>query len=286
MKKTIYFYIFIISWSNFCLSQTISIQNSNTFEPISFVNISLENGEGSFTSDENGIFQIPINKKSTSLIFNAIGFEQLQIDIDKIKNPVLLKTKSILLKEVVITKLKKTTTKIGSIKGQKTVHVLHDVTDDELKPCIIAKYFDLKSQNENILLKTIKIKTSSTSLNPIINFRIYSKGKDSKPDEILYNENLFCTVNKGDRITKMELSNLGIILPNDGFFIAVEILVTNKNKQESKYTYKNVEHTHKFYYPILKMTQTDVYVDTWYNTGKDWQKNNNLSLLMELELEE
>ncbi|WP_395052782.1 carboxypeptidase-like regulatory domain-containing protein [Flavobacterium sp.] len=284
MKKTIYLYICLISWSNFCLSQTISIQNSTTFETISFVNISLENGEGSFTSDENGVFQIPINNKSKGLIFNAIGYEELQIDIDKIKNPILLKTKSILLEEVVITKSKKKTRKIGNIKGEKTVQVLHDLTDDELKPCIIAKYFDLN--NENILLKTIKIKTTSTSLNPIINFRIYSKGKDNKPDEIIYNENLFCTVEKGDRITKMDLSKLEIILPNNGFFIAVEILVTDKNKQESKYTYKNVEHIHKFYYPILKMTQTDEYVDTWYNSGKNWQKNNNLSLLMELEVEE
>ena len=40
------------------------------------------------------------------------------------------------------------------------------------------------------------------------------------------------------------------------------------------------------YYPILKMTQTQEYVDTWYNTGKDWQKNNKLSMLMELEIEE
>lgn len=284
MKKTIYLYLFIISWSNFSLSQTITIKNIETLEPISFVNISLENGEGSFTSDENGMFVIPINKKSKSLIFNAIGFEQLQIDIDKIKNPVLLKAKSILLKEVVISKSKKTTTKIGSIKGKKTVHVLHDVTDDELKPCLIAKYFELKS--ENILLKSIKIKTSSSSLRPLINFRIYSKEEDGKPGEVLYNKNLFCEVKKGDNTTKMDLSNLGIVIPNKGFFVAVEILVIDKNKEESKYIYKNVEHTHKFYYPILKMIQTEEYIDTWYNTGKDWQKNNKLSMLMELEIEE
>lgn len=286
MKKTIYLCLFIISWSKFCFSQTISIKNNETLEPISFVNISLENGEGSFTSDENGTFVIPINKKSKSLIFNAIGFEQLQIDIDKIKNPILLKPKSILLKEVVISKSKKNTSKIGSIKGEKIVPVLHDVTDDELKPCIIAKYFELNDKSEEAILKTIKIKTSSSSLKPLINLRIYSKGLDNKPSEVLYNENLLFTINKGDNTTKMDLSTLGIVLPKNGFFVAVEILIIDKNKQESKYVYKGVEHIHKFYYPILKMIQTKEYVDTWYNTGKDWQKSNNLSMLMELEIEE
>lgn len=285
MKKAIYLYIFIISWSNFCLSQTINIKSIETLEPISFVNISLENGEGSFTSDENGMFLLPKNKKSKSLIFNAIGFEQLQIDIDKIKNTVLLKTKSILINEVVISKLKKITTKIGSTKT-KGIYSMHDTTDDEYKPCIIAKYFNIKNNNDNKLLKSIRIKTSSSSLKPLINFRIYSKGKDDKPDEVLYNDNLFCDVNKGESTTKMDLSTLGIVLPNDGFFVAVEILVIDKNKQENKYVYNNVEHIHKFYYPRIKMSQTDEYIDTWYNIGKDWQKNNKLSMLMELEIED
>lgn len=285
MKKSIYLYIIIISWSNYCLSQTISIQNNVTFETIPYVNISLENGEGSFTSDENGFFQIPNNKKSKSLIFDALGYEQLQIDINKIKSSVLLTQKVIVLNEVVVKKLKKTIKKIGSTKG-KGMYWVHDLTDDELKPCIIAKYFDLKSDNDNVLLKSIKIKTSSPSLKPLINFRIYSKGKDGKPDETLYNENILCTVKEGDHTTKMDVSNLHIVVPKDGFFVALEILITDKNKQEIKYVYKNVEHVHKFYYPLIKMNQTETYTDSWFNIGKDWQKYSKQSLLMELELEE
>ena len=277
MKKSIYLYIIIISWSNYCLSQTINIKNSVTFETIPYVSISLENGEGSFTSDENGFFQIPNNKKSKSLIFDALGYEQLQIDIDKIKSSILLTQKVIALNEVVIKKLKKTIKKIGSTKS-KGIYWVHDLTDDELKPCIIAKYFDLKSDNDNVLLKSIKIKTSSPSLKPLINFRIYSKGKDGKPDETLYNENILCAVKEGDHTTKMDVYNLDIQVPKDGFFVALEILITDKNKQEIKYVYKNVEHVHKFYYPLIKMNQTETYTDTWFNIGKDWQKYNKQSL--------
>lgn len=286
MKKLIYLYIIIISYSNCCFSQTNSIQNSVTSEPIPYVNISLENGEGSFTSDENGFFQIPNNKKSKSIIFDAIGFEQLQIDIDKIKGPISLIQKTIAIKEVVVSKHKKTIRKIGSTKSKKAAHFVHDITDDEYKPCIIAKYFDFKSDNDNVLLKKIKIKTSSPLFKPLINFRIYSKGDDGKPNETLYNENIFCRVKEGDKTTKIDVSNLDIVVPKDGFFVAIEILITDKNKQELKYVYKNVEHIHKFYYPLIKMNQTETYTDTWSNTGKDWLKYNKLSLLMELELGE
>ena len=286
MKKSIYLYLIIVSWSNYCLSQTISIQNSTTFEPIAFVNIALENGEGSFTSDENGLFQIPNHKKSKSLIFDAIGYEPLQVGIDKIKNPILLTQKVVALKEVVISKQKKTVQEIGSLKGKNTTFCLFDLTDDELKPCIIAKYFDLKSDNDTVLLKTIKIRTSSPSLKPLINFRIYSKGKNGEPDETLYNENILYNVKKGDHTTTINVSNLGIAVPKSGFFVALEILIIDKNKEEDKYVYKNVEHTHKFYYPLIKMNDTKTYTDTWLNFGTNWQKNNYLSLLMELELEE
>lgn len=286
MKKTIYIYLFIISWSNFCLCQTISIQNSTTKDLIPYVNISLENGEGSFTSDEKGLFQIPKNKKSKSLLFDAIGYEQLEIDINKIQNPILLTQKVITLDEVVIKNLKKTIKKIGNLKGKETTHWVHDLTDDEYKPCIIAKYFDFKSDNYTALLKKITIKTSSPSLKPLINFRIYSKGKDGEPDKTLYNENILYTIKEGDHKTKIDVSNLDIILPKDGFFVAIEILVTDKNKQETKYVYNNIEHIHKFYYPLIKINDTGIYTDTWYKIGKDWQKNNNFSMLMELEIEE
>lgn len=105
MKK-ICILIFLISNLTWSQETTISgiIKDSETLQPIPFVNIYSENDlKNNFTgsiSNENGEFSI-INNNS-QLIFSHISYESLTISSDENLEVILLKPKSYILDEIVI----------------------------------------------------------------------------------------------------------------------------------------------------------------------------------------
>jgi hypothetical protein len=102
--------ILIILTSNFTWSQNNiikgNIKDSETFQPIPYVNIhsenELKNNSTGSISNENGEFTV-INNNS-KIIFSHINYESFSIESDGNLKEILLKPKNYVLDDVVISK--------------------------------------------------------------------------------------------------------------------------------------------------------------------------------------
>lgn len=231
--KELFFITFLLITS-LCFGQLKSvIINSETKETIPYVNIWIENENVGTTSNENGEFELDVSG-SKIIVFSAIGFETKKIASNEIKSILALKPQTTLLDEVVII-LKKQNEKlvIGTFNKSEINHYFSSGS----KPWIIAKYFEFKEDySETPFLNKIKLLTNSEIQNSKFNIRLYSIGENGQPDDYIYDENIIGTAQKGKRVTEVDISDVNIAFPKEGFFIAIEWLIIDDNIH--KYSYK------------------------------------------------
>jgi len=234
MKKILVI-TFLFSTS-LCFGQLKSvIINSETKETIPYVNIWVEDENIGTTSNENGVFELEVIG-SKIIIFSAIGFETKKILSDNVKDVFELKPEVTLLDEVVITSKREREGKklvIGKFNKSEVKYYFSSGS----KPWIIAKYFKYSEDYDKTpFLNKIKLLTNSKVENSKFNVRLYSIGEDDKPGSYIYDKNIIGIAKKGKKITEIDISDLNIEFPTEGFFIAIEWLIIENNKH--KYSYK------------------------------------------------
>jgi len=267
-----YILIVLILFSNlaFCQIKAVII-NSETEEKIPFVNIWVENENIGTTSNEKGEFYLNADNTKT-IIFSAIGFENLKISSDLIISFIKLKPKTTQLSEIII-KAKKHTKEliIGKFKKSKINYYFGCGT----KPWITARYFKYRSDyNKTTFIKKIKLLTKSDVKNAKFNIRLYNLNDKGEPEGYIYDENIIGIAKKGKKTTEVNVSNLNIEFPKNGFFIAIEWLIVETNKHEYKYTMKgsNKKLEGISYEPAIGTIPAETDKNSWvYNKGK-WQK--------------
>lgn len=132
MKKFL-IVILIITINNigYCQSKQIigEVKNFENKEPLPYVNIGIANKTVGTVSNENGLFKLVLNEKTTSkdtVIFSYIGFKTekyLVSDLINQKSTVLLQPQNTELDEVVVTSKKLKPKKIGrTAKGLGLMH--------------------------------------------------------------------------------------------------------------------------------------------------------------------
>src|SRR5690554_1838136 len=94
--------ITILMMVHFVYSQNFIVVDSLTKEPLPYATIKTENG-GVYTN-ENGIFVL--NEKNTQVQISYIGYEDFISDVTDLKDSVFLTQKTLVLKELTITKNK------------------------------------------------------------------------------------------------------------------------------------------------------------------------------------
>jgi iron complex outermembrane recepter protein len=95
-------------WSNDIFAQTVlkgKLIDNSTLEPLAGVSIVVENTETGTTTDENGSFSLPIEKKEGVLIVSSIGYQTLRLDISKLSENlnISLESNRETLNDVVVT---------------------------------------------------------------------------------------------------------------------------------------------------------------------------------------
>lgn len=232
------------------------VKDSLTREPIPYVSIWVENETQGTTSEEDGTFYIHPKGESKTLIFSALGYEKVKrrvLSTDK-KLEILLPSKSVALKEMVISKWRGTKLKeIG-----ETDNGICQAFDNA--PNIDLKYFPYsKDYKKNKFIKKVSIYTDCRIESASIKLHFYSVDANGFPGEELLQDDYIVSVKKGVGKTNFNISELGLKFPENGIFVGFEKLMIEKNRTDVRF------------YPLVLYNYVPKEFVFVYSGGK-WQK--------------
>ncbi len=247
------------------------ILDNETRKAIPYVNIWIENEAIGTSSDEKGHFIINDQLADQIIVFSAIGYETKRIKAVSIKESVELTPRSVSIKEVTISANQEPETiTIGSFKQSKINCYLQNST----QPWIVTRHYEyLEQYSKTPYLEKLKINTISETKDAKFNIRFYAVDSAGIPENYIYGKNVIATAKKGDHMTEVDLSNLKILFPKEGFFIAIEWLIIDSNKYE--FTYKNRETKEKVtvisYSPKIGIITHDKTNKNWFFSEGKWR---------------
>ena len=250
------------------------VVNSETKEPIPYVNIWVEDANIGATSNLSGEFSLPKIAIDQILIFSSIGFEtkRLELDSKTIQKQVELDPKITELEEVVVLPNQGVLQQvIGSFK-KSTIYQSFGCSE---KPWIVARFFPYSEHyHQTNFLKSIKFLTKSDVQDAKFNVRLYTVNEQGEPGNYLFDKNIFGIAKKGSKITIVNLSTMQIEFPKSGFFIAIEWLIIEPNKYEFKYTMEGSKRKYDgiSFEPSFGTIPSKTAENSWiYSKGK-WRK--------------
>lgn len=236
------------------LGQT-SIKEKETKYPVSYATISFGNGTGVFADDEGTFI---VNKKLypdvDSLYISALGYKPLSISANNLPSIILMETQIDELNEVVIR------TKIDRKFKEET---LKPYLDDDYYHCWlptvdseIAVFFP----NENDQLKKIttvhfpitleskdwekrtKKNAEKQPFSTLFKAKFYKNDNGFPGKELVYETIVFRATEKGGDVFNLDVSTYDIFIPENGFFVSLQVLgyTDNNGKLLPNKKYKEI----------------------------------------------
>jgi hypothetical protein len=231
----------------FLLAQTKGVvKDSLSGQPISYVNIWVENENIATTSEEDGTFSINI-AADKNLIFSALGYQTKTVKASKTAK-VFLNSKAFDLEEVVISNSIETK---RIIIGQ-TENTIAQAFDNG--PRIDVKYFPYnQAYKKTKYIKRVLLHTDSRIEDATVKIRFYRVDANGFPGEEMLKKDLIVSVKNGTKNNKIDLSDYNLVMPTNGLFVGFEKLMIEKNKKEKIITDQNTKTTQiqKIYYPLM-----------------------------------
>lgn len=216
-----------------------------TNQPIPYVNIWVENENVSTTSDVDGQFVLYI-KEEKMLLFSSLGFEKKRVTSTQ-ASLVQLVPATYYLNDVVIQNKKDTKSKtIGEVKNS-----IYQAFENG--PKFDAKYFTYNSDYKRTkYLKKVGIFTENALEEATVKIHFYKPNAEGLPGEELLQKDYIVNVKKGSRRSWFDITNLNMVFPKEGLFVAIERLFIEKNKFEKTVpgTTPNSTKTERTYYPL------------------------------------
>lgn len=236
MKK---FLLFLLLFSGFTANAQISVtlKDSLTKQPVSYANIWVIGENIGTTADENGNFTLNNSAANKRIAISCVGFNRKETLFDANSKIIYLKRADNLLKEVSVTpRLRNKSLVVGKLsKKDRRFRFGNTGT-----PWIIGRYFPSEDTYENTpYIQQIRCVTSSKITDSKFGVRIYSVDKGGKPTSALHNDLIIGTAKKGDGFTKIDITDLGIKIPDTGVLIGLEWIITPKNQYEVTYSTKD-----------------------------------------------
>lgn len=275
MLKFFTFTLLLVSFSSFAQLQG-TVLDAETQEPISYVNIWIENENIGTTADEIGRFSLPVVDKSKVVIFSAVGYETFKISYSSVKNTVELKPKVISLAQVNIRSVKfnnKITVDKFSKKRVRGYFVCGEA------PWMEGKYFNYKEEYDKTpFINNFRVLTRSDIHNARFQVRLYGVSVNGELAEPLHDKKILVTAKKGRAFTEVDVSNLNLKFPENGLVFAVEWLIIEENKPNFKYTEQGNKEKKisTNYEPSLAALAEDTNLNSWRNFKGKWYKKEHL----------
>lgn len=205
-----------------------------------YANISFLKANTGISSDENGTFNLSIDKKllNEKVHISCLNYKDTIVFAKELQKKILfLEPKKIELDEIVISKKVDREIVVSKIKKRKV-----NLIGTFKNPWTVARFFDFNREYEETpYLKKIFIFLSKYDRRKAkIRIRIFSKDSiTGLPKDDLVKENLIVDVTKKQRKIDFDMSRYDIEIPKTGFFIALERLHIPYNFYEDIFKYKD-----------------------------------------------
>ncbi|MGB6037049.1 MAG: carboxypeptidase-like regulatory domain-containing protein, partial [Cryomorphaceae bacterium] len=202
------------------------VVEADTKKPVPYVNIgSMAEGYGT-SSSAKGRFTTD-TEADDSLAFSAVGFATKTMAVGELSDTVMLEKQVSQLKTAEIRPEASKELILGEYKGNR-IRYFWGTSNYVL---LVARHFAYPSETSEVLfLNRLSIYTESELEGAKFIVRIYGVGLDGKPGEYLCDQNIFGYAKKGWQETEVDLSDLHIVFPEEGLFIAVESLRIEENR--------------------------------------------------------
>jgi CarboxypepD_reg-like domain len=271
LEKKLFVLMLFFSLSVFSQIKGKVIDEKN--QPVSFVNIAVENENSGTTSEENGEFSINLSDKNKNLIFSALGFEKKIVKASE-SFEVKLKSKEYQLDEVLIAKRFETKERLIG----ETDNSICQAFDNG--PRIDIKFFpNLPIYKKTKFIKYVTIYTDSRIEKATIKIHFYKVDINGFPGEEMLKKDFIVTVKKGTINNVYDLTDLNLKMPLKGLFVGFEKLIIEKNKLEKTISDFATKTTKQqiTYYPFAMYNRIESEFQITFSGGK-WNKQTNDSI--------
>ena len=235
-KTSKVFYLLLIGWSLLipigAFSQLkVQIVDAETNLPIPYVNIWVEGQHIGTTSDEEGLFQIEGISDTATLVFSCIAYQRLRQKKHTLGTIIKLQKQATQLSAVTVSPPKNEEHyKLGKIRKRKVKNYFACGT----MPWRIAKPIPFEEQfRKTPFLKEVNILTDSDVNGAKLRIDIleWNKNDIEAPINVLQSA-IYQEVKKGKKITRIDLENYQIRVPENGLLLLFEWLIIEQNKYE------------------------------------------------------
>jgi hypothetical protein len=216
-------------------SQTIEMNgiviDSETKNPIEFVNIGILNKNKGTISNLNGEFNLSVSKElsNDSLTLSHVSYYTIKIPIKNFKDQTIsLEPKTNELSEVIISNRKKRNRKIG-VKSYNPLLWLGAISED-MDIIENAQRINIPDKSVKVKYVNIYLRRGFKSDSSFVRINFY-KNVDNRPDEKIVFENIVQKKKIEPGWLQIDLTKQNVYLEED-FFVGVEFIPDFKNKLE------------------------------------------------------
>ncbi|KQC32559.1 3-ketoacyl-(acyl-carrier-protein) reductase [Nonlabens sp. YIK11] len=274
-------------------AQKITLLDSISKEPVSFATISFGNGKGTF-ADGDGVFTLSRKRYPDvdSLTVSSIGYEDLKVATANVVDELYMNPSTAQMDAIVVlAKLE------GKFKEEEIDAIVHDNYFDCWLPTVeseIAVKFE-RQDGRRTLIKTLQIpvvleesqaskKGKLRAFSTMFRVQFYNVNGDGSPTrQSNYPAQTFVITQETDEIHELDVEELGIQIPENGIFAAIQVLgytypdgrlIDAKKYREIK-TRRGMEKVSTTYRPLLPFTDEIDGKQTWvrriFFNNKTWQ---------------
>lgn len=253
MKPILFFLLFTTQLFAQKIQFSGKLIDKKTKEPIVYANISFLNSNKGISSDEEGYFEMNLDKKylESKLHISCLNYKDTIVFAkDLNKKSFYLRPISFVLDEVTLTKRIEKTIVLGQVKNRVVgVHTTgmrmlakYFPNDKRTRCCKFLEKIDIHFAKRNRHRKESKFR-----------IRIFSKDATSGlPKDDLLNVNLPVEIKNGQEKISIDVSNYNLEIPENGLFVAFEKLFIPFNQ----YGKNENDSENEFYYaPIIGYTK-------------------------------
>ncbi|HLT33038.1 MAG TPA: hypothetical protein VKZ98_04550 [Aquaticitalea sp.] len=230
------FFVLLMFPIGFTFGQTI-IKDKQTQYPVSYATISFGNGFGLFADDEG---KFVFTKKSypdvDSLFVSALGYKTLPVATSNLPSILFMETQIDELNEVIIRtkidrKFKEEVLKpyldddyyhcwLPTIESEIAVFFPNE-NDQDKKIATVHFPITLESKNWE---KRKKKNSEKQRFSTLFKVKFYHNNQGFPGKELIYENIVFRATEKGGDVYNLDVSRYDILVPDNGFFVSLQVL--------------------------------------------------------------